>query len=208
VRPPVFSDAVSTLANLLTFSRLPAMFAIVALMHARFPWAATVTFWLFIAAALTDWLDGMVARNSGTVSLFGRFMDAVIDKVMVLGLMIALLQGDYFRGHQVIALALLLVILCREFTVSGLRMVAATKGLIVEADSGGKMKTLVQLNAIGFLLGEPMVRDDIAPLLPVDLGWFVSTVRFIGLSLYVLSAVLSVTSGWTYFRKYGRVLTD
>ena len=79
----------TTLPNILTFSRLPAMFAIVALMNADFHWAATTAFWLFIAAALTDWLDGKLARESNQVSTFGRFMDAVIDKVMVLGIMIA-----------------------------------------------------------------------------------------------------------------------
>ena len=68
-----------TLPNILTFSRLPAMFAIVGLMNAEFQWAATIAFWLFIAAALTDWLDGKLARQSNTVSTFGRFMDAVID---------------------------------------------------------------------------------------------------------------------------------
>ncbi|MEO6995486.1 MAG: CDP-alcohol phosphatidyltransferase family protein, partial [Lacunisphaera sp.] len=72
-----------TIANWLTVSRIPAMFAIVLLMKRDFEWAATITFWLFVAAALTDWLDGKIARARGEVSSFGRFMDAVIDKVMV-----------------------------------------------------------------------------------------------------------------------------
>src|SRR2546429_3611845 len=77
------------LPNLLTLSRVPLMFIVVALMYAEFAWASTAAFWLFIAAALTDWLDGKIARERGEVSSFGRFMDSVIDKVMVLGLMIA-----------------------------------------------------------------------------------------------------------------------
>jgi phosphatidylglycerophosphate synthase len=73
-----------TLPNLLTISRVPLMFIIVGLMYADFRGADTIAFWLFIVAALTDWLDGMIARKRGEVSSFGRFMDTVIDKVMVI----------------------------------------------------------------------------------------------------------------------------
>ena len=71
------------LPNLLTISRVPLMFMVVGLMYAEFPYAATFAFWLYIVAALTDWLDGKIARERGEVSAFGRFMDSVIDKVMV-----------------------------------------------------------------------------------------------------------------------------
>ena len=70
----------------------------------------SLAFWLYIAGALTDWLDGIVARRANQVSAFGRFMDAVIDKVMVIGMMIALLNGDYFMGYDMPAMLLLLVI--------------------------------------------------------------------------------------------------
>src|ERR1051326_4007762 len=150
-----------TLPNLLTISRVPLMFIVVALMYADFAWAATAAFWLYIAAALTDWLDGKIARERGEVSSFGRFMDAVIDKVMVLGLMIALVNdAENFRGHDIIAMLLLLCVLCREFAISGLRMGPETKAQIVEADPGGKIKTFVQLNAIGWLIGARMLEKD------------------------------------------------
>ncbi len=194
------------LPNILTFSRLPAMFAIVALMYAEFQWAATLAFWLFIAAALTDWLDGKVARESGQVSNFGRFMDAVIDKVMVLGVMIALVNGNYFMGHQIEAMIALLCILCREFVVSGLRMAAAAKGIVVEADAGGKLKTFIQLNAIGWLLGSRMFGRDFAELFQGEEAWWVVSVNWIGIGLYALSAVLTITSGATYFRRHGHVV--
>ena len=74
-----------TLPNVLTISRVPMMFVVVALMYSDWMWAATWAFWLFIASALTDWLDGLLARRANQVSAFGRFMDAVIDKVMVIG---------------------------------------------------------------------------------------------------------------------------
>ena len=194
------------LPNILTFSRLPAMFAIVALMYAEFMWAATLAFWLFIAAALTDWLDGKLARESGQVSNFGRFMDAVIDKVMVLGVMIALVNGNYFLGHQIEAMIALLCILCREFVVSGLRMAAASKGIVVEADAGGKLKTFIQLNAIGWLLGARMFERDFGELFQRDQAWWVVSVNWIGIGLFGLSAVLTITSGATYFRRHGHVV--
>lgn len=194
------------LPNILTFSRLPAMFIIVALMYAEFLWAATLAFWLFIAAALTDWLDGKLARESGQVSTFGRFMDAVIDKVMVIGVMIALVNGNYFMGYQIPAMIALLCILCREFMISGLRMVAATKGVVVEADAGGKLKTFIQLNAIGWLLGAQMFSRDFGELFRGPHSWWVTTVSWIGIGLFALSTLLTITSGLSYFRRHGHLV--
>lgn len=190
------------LPNILTLSRVPLMFMVVGLMYAKIPWAATAAFWLFIAAALTDWLDGKIARSRGIVSSFGRFMDSVLDKVLVIGVMIALVNGDYFGGYNIVAMMLLLCILCREFAISGLRMAAAVKGLVVDADAGGKVKTFVQLNAIGWLMGSKMLHSDSVGLE----GGVVDGVRWTGMGLFVLSAILTITSGISYFRRHGRVL--
>ena len=196
------------LPNILTLSRLPAMFAIVALMYADFPWAATMAFWLYIAAALSDWLDGKLARESGQVSTFGRFMDAVLDKVMVVGLMVALVNGGYFQGYRTTAMLLVLCVIGREFMISGLRMVAASKGVVVEADAGGKFKTFLQLNAIGWLLGAQMLMNDFGELFGGEARWQVTAVYWVGLAFFVLSVVLTMTSGWSYFRKHGHVVKD
>lgn len=195
-----------SLPNLLTLSRVPLMFVVVGLMYADFTWAPTLAFWLFIVAALTDWLDGKLAREWGEVSSFGRFMDAVIDKVLVIGLLIALVNGDYFMGHNITAMLLLLCILCREFAISGLRMATAAKGLVVEADAGGKVKTFLQLNAIGWLMGAKMLAKDHGDLFGGDDRGWVTGVQWIGISLYVASAVMTITSGYTYFRRHGHVL--
>ncbi len=193
------------LPNILTISRVPLMFIVVGLMYADFPYAATAAFWLFIVAALTDWLDGKIARERGIVSSFGRFMDTVIDKVMVIGLMVALVNDEAnFMGHDITAMVLLLCILCREFAVSGLRTAMAVKGHVIEADTGGKVKTFVQLNAIGWLIGARMFVDD--SQFTGDDRHFVTTVRIIGMALFALSAVLTITSGFSYFRKHGRLL--
>jgi CDP-diacylglycerol--glycerol-3-phosphate 3-phosphatidyltransferase len=196
------------LPNILTLSRVPLMFIVVGLMYAEFHWSATLAFWLFIAAALTDWFDGMIARKLGIVSAFGRFMDSVIDKVLVIGVMIALVNGDYFAGYNVMAMMLLLCILCREFSISGLRMAAAMKGQMVEADTGGKVKTFVQLNAIGWLMGAKMLSQDFPELFAgQDRDW-VTGVRGLGMVLFALSAVLTITSGLAYFRRHWRVLNS
>ena len=194
------------LPNVLTLSRVPMMFIIVGLMHAEFAWAATITFWLFIAAALTDWLDGKLARERGEVSSFGRFMDAVIDKVMVIGIMIALVNGDYFFGQNIAATLMLLCIVAREFAISGLRMAAAVKGRVIEADASGKVKTFVQLNAIGWLLGARMFARDFPELFGGDDRNWVLVVRMVGIVLFALAGVLTVTSGVAYFRRHGHVL--
>ncbi|MES2694035.1 MAG: CDP-alcohol phosphatidyltransferase family protein, partial [Verrucomicrobiota bacterium] len=143
-----------------------------------------------------------IARERGIVSQFGRFMDSVIDKVLVIGVMIALVNGDYFAGYNVAAMMLLLCILCREFAISGLRMAAAVKGHVVEADAGGKTKTFVQLNAIGWLMGSKMLHSDSAG---IEMG-VVHGVRLTGMALFALSAVLTITSGISYFRRHGHVL--
>jgi CDP-diacylglycerol--glycerol-3-phosphate 3-phosphatidyltransferase len=192
----------------MTVSRVPAMFAIVWLMDRDFDWAATIAFWLFIAAALTDWFDGMVARARGEVSSFGRFMDAVVDKVMVIGLMIALVNGNYFMGYDAFAMMLLLCILGREFLVSGMRMAAAVKGLTIEADMGGKVKTFVQLNAIGWLLGARMMSQDFGHLFHNADRLIIAVIHYMGMGLYLLSAVLTITSAISYFRRHGHVVLD
>lgn len=196
-----------SLPNLLTISRVPLMFVVVGLMYAEWTWAATMAFWLFILAALTDWADGMLARRYNEVSSFGRFMDAVIDKVMVIGLLIALVnEPGNFMGYHAVAVMLLLCILCREFAISGLRMAVAVKGQIVEADAGGKVKTFVQLNAIGWLMGARMLESRHGGGFGGDDQVFVTWVRGLGVALYCLSAVLTITSGISYFRRHGKVL--
>lgn len=184
------------LPNILTLSRVPAMFVIVALMYPRWTGAASIAFWLFIAGALSDWLDGYLARKQGIVSDFGKLMDALTDKIMVIGIMVALVDRNY------VPIALVLVTLCREFMVSGLRMLAAAKGVIVPADRGGKTKTLTQLIAIGFLLGSTMVTQDWAVWFPwAHWDIFAEVVYYIGWIGFALSTLLAVWSGYRYFMK-------
>jgi CDP-diacylglycerol--glycerol-3-phosphate 3-phosphatidyltransferase len=184
------------LPNVITLSRIPCMFAIVGFMYCSWPGAASLAFWLFIAAAVGDWLDGHLARKRGVVSNFGKLMDALTDKIMVMGLVIA------FVDQHVLPVALALITLCREFLITGLRMVVAAKGVVVPADRGGKSKTVTQLIALGFLLGAPMAGRDWSRLVSRDLTAFSESARSVGIAIFILGTVLAVWSGWRYVARY------
>lgn len=191
------------LPNLLTLSRVPMMFIIVALMYVDKLGVASLCFWLFIGGAVSDWLDGYIARRRKIVSDFGKFADALTDKIMVLGIMVALVD------RQTLPIAYVLITLCREFLVSGMRMIAASKGVVVAADGGGKTKTVTQLIAIGFLLAEPMVARDWAYLLPgYDLSPLTTAVHYVGIAGFILGTFLAVWSGYRYFRRNWALVID
>jgi len=176
------------------------MFVIVGLMYSAWPGAATLAFVLFLAAAVGDWFDGFLARKLGLVSNFGKLMDAMADKIMVMGLVIALVEM-----HR-IPVVLALITLCREFFVTGMRMVAASKGVVVAADTGGKSKTMTQLIALGFFLGAPMVAQDGNYLFHWDATRFAEQVNRVGYFIFIASTVLSVWSGYRYISSNARLV--
>jgi CDP-diacylglycerol---glycerol-3-phosphate 3-phosphatidyltransferase len=178
--------------NIITLSRIPLMFVIVGLMYCDFTGAPSLAFWLFIIAAVGDWYDGYLARKMKIVSTFGKLMDALTDKIMVLGLVVA------FVDRHTIPVVLALITLCREFLITGMRMVASARGVVVPADGGGKAKTMTQLIALGFLIGEPMVKTDWPRFLSWDLTGFTKLVHQVGVWGFVLGTVLAVWSGSRY----------
>lgn len=197
-----------TLPNILTLSRIPLMFVIVGLMwvdHEMAGWtgAATLAFWLFIAAAITDWLDGAIARKRGIVSNFGKFMDALTDKVLVIGIMVALVRHD-----EDLPVTFVLLTLGREFMVSGMRMVVAAKGVVVPADGGGKLKTVTQMIAIGCLLATPMLENDLAVWLQLPVHNLSEWVHKIGIIGFVIGTFLAVWSGYRYLRRNWGLFTE
>ncbi len=190
------------LPNLITLSRLPMMFIIVGLMYCQFRGAASLAFWLFIASAIGDWLDGYLARRQNLVSIFGKFMDALTDKVLVLGIMVALVE------QQVIQVVLVLIVIVREFMISGMRMMAASKGVVVSAERGGKLKTVIQLIAIGVLLFVPVIHQDIMPLTHWPLASFAEVLNHLGVVLFIVATALTVSSGVSYALKYRTVFNE
>ena len=197
------------LPNVLTLIRMPLTFIVVALMYEKWRWAPTLACVLFVAATITDWLDGKLARERNIVSDFGKFMDALVDKVLVLGVMVAVLHRGLLDPVPPVVVALMvLTVLTREFMISGLRMMAATRGVVMAADWGGKLKTIIQMTSLGCLLGRPMFELDLAPLCPFSISWWVIFVHWTGIVLFFLSMGLMVSSMWSYYRKYRHVLFD
>lgn len=184
--------------NALTLSRIVMVFVIVGLLLIETRGGgATVAFILFVLAGASDWLDGWWARRHGMISDFGKFMDALADKVLVLGLLIALLAIGALPTWTVL---LVLVMLTREFLVTGLRLMAASRGLVLAAERAGKCKTFIQLLCLGaYLAGQALLKDWSCPQTALAFEDF-------ALVLLMVASLLTVTSGVGYVRRYSACL--
>lgn len=188
----------SALPNLLTYSRIAAIPAVVACMYWSDVlqgglWLRWVALSFFITAALTDILDGYVARNWGQQTSFGRMLDPIADKLLVSACLLMLAADGTIRGWSIFAA---IVILCREILVSGLREYLAELRVSVPVTRLAKWKTTAQLVAIGFLLaGE--AGDAVFPL-----------TSLIGLTLLWISAIVTLYTGYDYFRAGVRHLIE
>ena len=178
------------LPNLLTYGRIVAVPAVVAAMYWQIVlegglWLRWVALAIFIVAAVTDILDGYFARIWEQQSSFGRMLDPIADKLLVSSCLLMLAADDTIRGWSLWAA---IVILCREILVSGLREYLAELRVSVPVTQLAKWKTTLQLVAIGFLLAGK-AGDRIVPI-----------VTQTGLVLLWLSALLTLYTGWYYFR--------
>ena len=156
---------------------------------------------MFIIGALTDWADGYYARKQGLVSNFGKLMDALTDKVFMVGLFISLLVIGILPEWT---LPLLLLILSREFLITGLRLVAASEGVVLAAEKSGKHKTVSQMVAAILLLFAVAIRADFSERLPSIVG---DVIHWSGLGFFVLATLLTVSSGLQYMVKYWSIFT-
>ena len=178
------------LPNLLTYARIVAVPLVVGSMYwsdilQGGLWLRWVALAIFIAAGITDILDGYVARSWGQQTSFGRMLDPIADKLLVASCLLMLAADGTIRGWSLWAA---IVILCREILVSGLREYLAGLRVSVPVTRLAKWKTTAQLVAIGFLLaGE--AGDEILPITSLT-----------GLTLLWLSAMVTLYTGWDYFR--------
>jgi len=198
------------LPNLITLSRIPLMVIVVALLHpwggSPIPWSWTVALIIFLFGALTDWLDGWLARKMGQVSDFGKFMDALVDKIFTMGTFVSLLALGIVGLW---ALFPILLILAREFLITGLRLVAAAQGKTLAAEKAGKVKTVMQITSISLFIGYGAIRHDLSnTTLFADLTpWSGVVIQAAQISL-VLACLLTVYSGCNYLVKYWSVFTN
>lgn len=131
------------LANKLTVLRVVLVPVFIVLyMMGHYFYAAYV----FVIASCTDFLDGKIARERGLVTNFGKIMDPLADKILVYSAFVLMVEDGQVPGWMFI------VILTREFLVAGLRTVAAADGIVIAADMSGKIKTVLQMLAVGFLM--------------------------------------------------------
>ena len=128
------------LPNKLTIARVIMIpFFLVFLMTDFFEAARYVALAIFIIASLTDMLDGKIARKYNLVTNFGKFMDPLADKLLVCSAMIA------FTGMGIMPAWIVIIIIAREFIISGFRLIAAEKNVVIAAGMSGKIKTTVQM---------------------------------------------------------------
>ncbi len=176
----------TTLPNLLTLSRIGVTPILLALLYFHSPvtrWAALV---LFVAAALTDFLDGYLARHRGEVSAFGRILDPIADKLLVSSVIVILVAIEQIQGMVVIPA---IVILCREILVSGLREYLAEIQVPMPVSRLAKLKTTLQMVALGVLI----VGQEAGPaILPVDA---------IGDTGLWVAALLTLVTGYDYIAR-------
>ncbi len=130
------------LPNKLTVSRFVLTAAFLTALFSEFPFNETVALALFVAAGLTDWVDGAIARHRQLITNFGVLMDPLADKILICSAFIA------FVGRGEMAAWMVVIIVARELAITGLRLLAASKNVVLAAEGYGKHKTISQITAI------------------------------------------------------------
>jgi len=183
--------AMYNLPNLLSFSRIAATVLVFALVLVNQPWAFLSSTVVFFLASITDFFDGYLARRYHVVSPLGVFLDLTADKVFVSAILVAFVQLGLVPAWMVV------IIIAREFLVTGLRSMAAAKGTVIPAGKWGKQKTFITLVAIGgILLGKGLGANHLS-LFPVMLN-FNSNMLNVGDYLLLIADVLMVLAViWT-----------
>lgn len=174
--------------NQLTIGRILVVPVVMFLIHLGGPVANTLAWLLFTMAGVTDYLDGDLARYRGEVTLLGRMLDPIADKMLISASLIMLVA----TGHAAVVPTTLIVL--REFAVTGLRQVAALDGIEIHVGGGGKLKTVLQMAATGGLI----LNHDPFGLPMAFLGW---------VALWIAMAV-TLWTGYEYFLAFFKRMPD
>ncbi len=179
------------LPNRLTLLRLAMTAVFVASLSVDFPFNHTLALALFLIAMLTDYFDGQIARRLNLITDFGKLMDPLADKVLTASAFICLLPYHALAPWAVI------VIISREFLITGLRMLAGSKGIVLPAEKLGKHKTAWQMGTIIYFLLLLAAKDWDKQLPPL----FSTLWTQVGLTLVTVTVILTVYSGLAYLWK-------
>ena len=184
--PQVEETAVKILnvPNLLSLSRILSVPVFIILMLEPSPVRALVAGIVFSLASATDWLDGYLARKWGQVTKVGKLLDPIADKILIMAALVTLVEIRSEVVHSWMAI----VIIGREFAVTGLRAIAASDGIVIPAETVGKYKVGAQITAVLSLLLDYYL----------DKGWLTDLGR---IALWI-AMVLAVYSAIQYFMKY------
>ena len=150
------------------------------------PWNRYLAFILFAAASYTDHLDGKLARERNLITNFGKFMDPLADKLLVISALICFVENGQLAGW------ILIIIVAREFIISGFRLVAASSGVVIAAGIWGKLKTVAQMVMVLLMI------------LNFDWGWYQVLIQI----FVVLSVLLTIVSLVDYIWNNRKVLTE
>jgi len=145
------------------------------LLYLDFEYSSYIALGIFIVAASTDWVDGFIARKRNQITDFGKFMDPLADKILTFAAMLWFIEVGLMPAW------LVLIVIIREFMVTGMRLVAAAKGRVIGATMSGKIKTFVTIVCL------------IAMFLPIE-QWMLIT-------CWILIGVTTLVSGTEYFVK-------
>ncbi|MDX6765256.1 MAG: CDP-diacylglycerol--glycerol-3-phosphate 3-phosphatidyltransferase [Candidatus Methylacidiphilales bacterium] len=175
------------LPNQLTLGRIILCAVLVACMEIDAPWTGSLALVIFIVASLTDWLDGHLARKYHLITDLGKLLDPLADKILISAAYIGLVSNHLAPAWIVSS------IIAREFLITGLRTLAAAKGLILAAEKLGKHKTISQITAV--IVG-------LALLAARDLGYHFPLVEHVVYpALLYLALIVTFWSGGAYFWK-------
>jgi CDP-diacylglycerol--glycerol-3-phosphate 3-phosphatidyltransferase len=179
---------------MITIGRLFLIPPVIWLIDPTDPWR---NFWaciLFAAASGLDILDGWLARRQGLVTVFGKFVDPLADKLMAMSVMIYMVLVELLPAWLVV------LMLSRDLYINGIRQVAAERGVVIAAGEGGKLKTVFQLVGICCVLVRYPYR------LPLIDEWF--DYKFVGMFFLYVALVLSVASAAEYTMAFRRALKE
>ena len=183
------------LPNRLTAARFVLTFIFVATLSAEWRFARTSGLIIFILAGITDYLDGAIARSRNLVTDFGKLMDPLADKIMMASAFILLVPLEAFPAWVAI------VIISREFAITGLRLLAASKGVVLPSERMGKHKTLWQIVTVCFFLLLLSIKEFTTAGIGHSGMWWSMAWKFGGGALIALALILTLYSGVGYLWK-------
>lgn len=184
------------LPNQLTVARLILTFIFVALLSLEdLSWSKTAALFVFAIAAITDFLDGYIARKHNLVTNFGKLMDPLADKVLMCAGFVLLTRLELIPAWIVV------VILSREFMVTGLRLLASAEGVVLAAENLGKYKTIFQIVTVIYFLLFLAAKESLIGFLQPLFNAFYLGPDHLGMALIWTSLILTAWSGWSYLWK-------